>query len=196
MTPGILLILTGPTASGKNAILASLIRKYPHLSRVVTTTTRLPREDEVDGQDYYFVSQDSFQKMIKEGQFLEYVGYAGNYYGTTKEEIKKVLDYRSCVWIIDVTRATRVGELFQKSFEPETARQLIEKTLVIYIDSPLKAIRQRLRKRGMDEVSMEKRIQQDIQNWKKLKNRFKNVVINNEGKLDEAVYQIIKLIKG
>lgn len=196
MDSGFLLILTGPTASGKTAVYSSLAKKYPHLSRVVTTTSRSPRSDERDGKDYYFVSKEGFEKMIQQDKFLEYVQiYSGNYYGTTRDEIKKVLDDKSCVWIIDVTRAAKVDGLFDSSFEPETARQLIKKTLIIYINCPVDVIRLRLRDRGMNEALIDKRIQEDIQNWQDLKDHFKNVVINKEGELDQTTSQIIKLIE-
>lgn len=75
--------ITGPSGSGKSTLERALIEKNPELfNRVISMTTRPPREGEVDGVDYYFVSNAEFLQRINAGQILEYAEFAGNYYGT------------------------------------------------------------------------------------------------------------------
>ena len=81
-----MLIIIGPSASGKTQIVNHLIRDY-QMQKMITYTTRAPREGEVDGIDYYFISQEEFIKKINHHFFLEHVCYNHNYYGTAKNEL-------------------------------------------------------------------------------------------------------------
>ena len=81
-----MIILTGPSASGKTATCLYLEKNYG-IKKVVTHTTRTIRENEIDGLDYHFVSGEEFQKMIDNHEFIEYMFYNGNYYGTSKREV-------------------------------------------------------------------------------------------------------------
>ena len=81
-----MLVIIGPSASGKTQIVNKLIENY-NMKKMVTYTTRPMRQHEVDGLDYHFISVDDFQKKIKEGFFLEYVNYNNNYYGTSKNSL-------------------------------------------------------------------------------------------------------------
>src|SRR5438045_1557428 len=90
--PGVLTIIAGPTGSGKNSVQDALLNQYPQMRKVVTTTTRQPRENEVDGISYHFLSSDEFKAKVAEGGFLETALYAGNYYGTQPKDIEPVLE--------------------------------------------------------------------------------------------------------
>lgn len=94
-----MIVLTGPSASGKTSIVIKLVKNYGY-SKVITTTTRSPRVGEMDGVDYHFVSVIKFLKDKKNNEFIETIFYNGNYYGTTRSEIsgKKVL-------IVDMKRS-------------------------------------------------------------------------------------------
>ena len=81
-----MLILVGPSASGKTQIVKILIEKYG-LKKMVTYTSREKRPGEVDGIDYFFLSKEEFEKRIDEGFFIEYVVYNGNYYGTAISQV-------------------------------------------------------------------------------------------------------------
>ena len=83
-----MLVVIGPSASGKTQIVNHLIKDYK-MQKMVTYTTRPMRVNEVDGLDYHFISKDAFLKKIKEHFFLEYVYYNGNYYGTAKNDLTK-----------------------------------------------------------------------------------------------------------
>lgn len=81
-----MIVLAGASASGKTEV-AKFLQKIYKITKIITTTTRLPRLNEVNGVDYFFVSIDEFKKMIDEDKFVEYTFYNGNYYGSTKDQI-------------------------------------------------------------------------------------------------------------
>ena len=84
----LLFTLTGPIASGKSTIAKQLAKTDPSLFLSISTTTRTPRKGEVDGEDYFFVSEEEFQEKIKSGEFLEYAEFCGNHYGTELRNIE------------------------------------------------------------------------------------------------------------
>ncbi|MCE5322761.1 guanylate kinase [bacterium] len=88
---GLLIVLSGPSGVGKDAVLLELAKIYSNFSRCVTTTTRDPRQGEVDGIDYTFISEDEFQRRIDEGDFLEYANVHGNMYGTPRKWVEQRL---------------------------------------------------------------------------------------------------------
>ena len=81
-----MIVLAGASASGKTEAAKELAKSFG-VTKVITTTTRKMRIGEVDGRDYFFVSKERFQEMIKEGRFVEYTVYNDNYYGSTKDQI-------------------------------------------------------------------------------------------------------------
>lgn len=194
-TPGLLLIVTGSTASGKDAIVRKLLAKYPSFSKITTTTSRTPRDGEINGKDYYFVSKEKFLDMIQEGKFLETVEYSGNWYGTTKTEIKKVLNGQNIIWRVEPTMAARTKDYFKEIFDANSAQKIISRTLIVFITTPdKKTLVRRLRARGMKEEAIQVRFKQDAENWDKLKDKFEHVVVNADGKLDETINQISALL--
>lgn len=81
-----MIILTGASASGKTEVAHSLARHYG-IAKAITTTSRLPREGEKDGIDYFFVSKEKFLSLIEKGNFVEHTLYNGHYYGTGKSQV-------------------------------------------------------------------------------------------------------------
>ena len=80
---GLLVVLSGPSGVGKGTVRKALFELEGHdLVYSISMTTRLPREGEVEGEDYYFVSKEEFEQRIKDDKFLEYAEFVGNYYGT------------------------------------------------------------------------------------------------------------------
>lgn len=94
MKKGLLVILSGPSGVGKGTIRKELMEKYPQLNLhySISMTTREPRAQEIDGIDYFFVDRPTFEQNIKDGKFLEYQSFVGNYYGTPKEYVSNLLD--------------------------------------------------------------------------------------------------------
>lgn len=186
---GLLVILTGPSGSGKDTIRTELFKKYPQAIRVVTITTRAPREGEINGINYYFVDQETFQKMQEEGRFLETVEYSGNFYGTTKQALEEVLDGKTAFWVMDVSGASKVKAVIKSFFDPDKAGQLLDKMFIIYLDTPNNHLIERLTKRGDSPESIRKRLIQDAQ-ARNLKDQFENIVENKNGDLEKTVNKI------
>lgn len=191
-----LLVLTGPASSGKDTILFKLLEKYPNLNRIVTTTTRPPRQGEIHGKDYNFVSKPEFEEMIGSGQMLEYVDFSGDLYGTSKDAFKSVLEGKDGIWRIEMSRAGRISEFFTTSFPSDDAQQLIGSTKVIYIDVPnWDILRQRLKIRGDSPEQIERRLSQDKSDFEEYGSNFKHIVINEPGKLDETLDKIGQILE-
>lgn len=89
---GQLIVLSGPSGTGKSTVIAQLLRTRPNIYFSVSFTTRAPRPGEVDGVNYNFVDQETFEAMVGRGEFLEYAQYVGNYYGTSLKVIEEKRD--------------------------------------------------------------------------------------------------------
>ena len=111
---GILFIISGPAGSGKTTICDGLIEKES-LQRIVTSTTRSPRQGEIDGLDYHFLTPDDFKTKIKEDAFYEYATVHNNYYGTQKLDIiNPILAGQNLLLNIDVQGAKTIKEKHQR----------------------------------------------------------------------------------
>lgn len=86
---GLLVVLSGPSGAGKDTVLKRLMEKEPGIRLSVSATTRSPREGEVDGKDYFFLSRAQFDGLIEQDKMLEHAEYCGNCYGTPSEPIEK-----------------------------------------------------------------------------------------------------------
>lgn len=190
-----LIVLSGKTASGKDAIKSQLLEKFPNLKKVITTTSRTPREGEQDGVDYHFLTRDEFEKKIESGDFAEYVEYGGNLYGTYKTELEQALN-EDTLWRIDPSRAGEVRDFLKRAFPIEISEELIKKVLVIYINASDDIILERLRKRNLSEEEIEKRMQDDANIWQKYKDNYDFVVENIPGRLEQAVERITSIVEG
>lgn len=144
----LLLIISGPAGSGKTTLCDRLMATHPEFSRVVTTTTRAPRQGEVDGRDYYFVSEEKFAQQIREGAFYEYAVVHGRHYGTYREEVDRRLRAGSDVLLnIDVQGASAFRAA--AAVQPELARSLVT---VFLLPPSLAELEARLKTRGTDDA--------------------------------------------
>ena len=175
-----LIVLTGKTASGKDTVKSILLKKYPNFKRVITTTSRTPRFNEKDGVDYHFLTRKEFENKVKNNDFLEYVEYGGNLYGTQKIELEQTLN-QDTLWKIDPSRAGKIKEMFKNA-------------LVIYINASDDVILQRLKNRNLSETEIQQRMADDQRIWDQYKDNYNFIVENISGKLDEAVDKITKII--
>lgn len=176
-----IIILTGKTASGKDTIQFELLRKYPNLKRVITTTSRVPRKGEENGIAYHFISEESFRQKISNEDFLEHVSYGGNLYGTEKKGLEKIRQ-QDLIWRIDPSMAGKAKALFPES-------------LIIYITVDDKTVLARLKKRGLPTEEIEKRLQDDQKFWDLYHDKYDYIVENIPGKLSQTLDQIYQIIE-
>lgn len=188
------IVLSGRTASGKDTIIAKILSGYPSFKKLITTTTRAPRDGEKIGIDYKFIMEEEFRRKINEGEFLEYVEYGGNFYGTEKSQILLALDY-SVIWKIDPSRSGEIRQFIEGSFPSTISSQLLRNLLVIYLTVDDATILQRLKQRGLSEKEINLRIEEDKLYWERYKDKYDYVIENVPGKLVETVSQMSRIIE-
>ncbi|MDE6502753.1 MAG: guanylate kinase [Ruminococcus sp.] len=173
MNKGRLIVFSAPSGCGKGTMLAQILKNGNyHCS--VSATTRQPRENEKDGVNYYFISNEEFENKIKEDAFLEYAGYCNHYYGTLLSEVDDYLEKGTDVILeIEVQGAMKV---MQK--RPEAVS-------VFVMPPSIKELRRRLKKRGTetDEV-IEKRISEATGEIAQA-GKYDYIIVNNV--LEDAV---------
>jgi guanylate kinase len=149
MQAGKLVVLTGPSGVGKGTLVRLLLVRHPELYLSISATTRNPRPGEIDGQNYYFVTKEQFEQMIRAGELLEWAEYAGNYYGTPRVKVEEQLDRdRVVILEIEVVGAKQIEHTF-----PQALR--------IFILPPSELeLERRLRDRGQDaEAAIARRLE-------------------------------------
>ena len=111
MRRGRLVVVSGPSGAGKSTLIRASLEAVPELAYSVSATTREPRQGEVDGRDYIFLSREEFEKWIDDGQFLEWAEYSGNLYGTPEQKVEEYLrSGRSVILEIELQGARKVRE--------------------------------------------------------------------------------------
>ena len=162
----LLVVISAPSGGGKTTLCQQLIETEANLARVITCTTRAPREGEKDGADYYFFDADQFLKRVQAGHFLEHATVYGNSYGTLKSEVLgKLRSGRDVLLNIDVQGAAAIQA--QAEHEDELKRALV--TIFLTPES-LSELERRLNKRGTDAPEIiRKRLgvaRQELAQWK------------------------------
>ncbi|NLC78361.1 MAG: guanylate kinase [Ruminococcaceae bacterium] len=135
-----LVVVSGPSGCGKDTVVGCLMKLREDVFLSVSCTTRKPRKNEIDGVNYYFISEEDFLKRVENKRMLEYTNYAGNYYGTPMDELEgKLTGNNTVVLIIEVEGAKNVKETYPDS-------------LCVFIVPPsLEVLEQRLRLRGTED---------------------------------------------
>ncbi len=162
----LLLILAGPAGSGKTTLCDRLVDENDRVERVVTCTTRTPREGETDGLDYYFLSDAQFDAKVESGEFLEWARVHTYRYGTLKSTIEtKLEDAVDLVMNIDVQGVASIQEAAGK--QPAIDQRLVT---VFLMPSSFEELKERLRGRGKDdEVEIACRIEsaeREVGQWR------------------------------
>jgi guanylate kinase len=132
-------IISAPSGSGKSTLVNELLKSVRDLEFSISYTTRAPRGSETDGRQYYFVSRSVFEKMIRDGEFLEHAEVFGNYYGTARRFLQKAeQEGRDLLLDIDVQGAKQIQD------------KLPGATSIFILPPDRKTLEERLRKRGED----------------------------------------------
>lgn len=179
----LLIVISGPSGVGKDSLVQRLEERDCAFYFVVTATDRPARPDEVNGEDYFFVSTGEFERMIEENELIEYAVVYGQYKGVPKEQVREAMaSGRDVVMRLDVQGAATIREI-----APEAI-------LIFLTASSEDELEQRLRARGCDSLEqLERRIAKAREEMKRLP-EFDYVVINRQGELDEAVDDVLAII--
>lgn len=174
-------VLSAPSGAGKTSISNKITGLVRNLKHSISHTTRAPRANEVDGQDYFFISREKFQRKIEKGDFLEWADVFGNLYGTSVENVEWA-EKENCdlLFVIDVQGA-------------ETLRKLKHPGIYIFLLPPsLQELKNRLDKRKMNTLEeIEKRLttaKEEIFHYK----AYDYVLVNDQ--LEEAADQVRSII--
>ena len=147
--PGCLFVFTGPSGAGKSTICRAVLKDLSGISFSVSHTTRPVRPDEVDGRDYYFVSEESFESLLSDGRFVEYATVHGYRYGTARDQLEEKLGHGDALLDVDVQGASQL-----RSHYPSAQS-------VFILPPSLAELRTRLVARGQNDPSdIERRISQ------------------------------------
>ena len=110
---GLLLVISGFSGAGKGTVMKEIMKKYDDYALSISATTRLPREGEVDGREYFFKTVEQFKQMINENKLIEYANYVGNYYGTPKEYVENHLEAgKNVILEIEIQGALNIKKLY------------------------------------------------------------------------------------
>lgn len=177
----LLIVLSSPSGGGKTTICKALAARHPELKISISATTRRPRKSEVNGTDYYFISEKEFFERVKKQEFIEFENVHGYYYGTLKAEVEKLLkDGYSVLFDIDVNGALKIKKIFPQA-------------ILIFIRPPsLEELKRRLQNRKTDNPQeIEKRLKRLPEEYDKAKQFDYDVINDNLEETIQKIYQII-----
>ncbi len=180
-TPGVLIVVTGPSAVGKGAIVKALLDRTPEVRFSVSMTTRPKRPSETNGVEYWFVTREEFQAKIAGGELLEWAEVYGNYYGTPRAPVDAALAQGlGFILDIDIVGATAV-----RQHDPNAVS-------VFVIPPSLSELEHRIRKRGSESDEAVRRRLAEAPNWIKQGLTYDYVLVNDN--LQVAVEQLRSII--
>ena len=178
-------VISGPSAVGKDTIIENLQKEDNNFHFVVTATTRRPRKNEKEGINHFFYSKETFNKLIKNNDLIEWAKVYKNYYGVPKSQVFEPLKNNKNVLLrVDVQGAKRIKEL-------------IPDVVLIFIKpEKTESLRKRLIERGVNTTTeMNTRLktaEREIQT----SNFFDFIIVNKDGDLPYAVKKVLNIIKG
>ena len=179
---GILIVVSGFSGAGKGTLMKELMRKYPeNYALSISATTRGPRDGEVDGREYFFLSREKFEKMIANSELIEYAKYVENYYGTPRDYVERQLESgKDVILEIEIQGALKVKKAF-----PDT--------LLLFITPPTaQELRSRLVGRGTEEMSViESRLSRAVEEAQGIE-AYDYLIVND--KLDACVEEVHSII--
>lgn len=180
----LLIVLSGPSGVGKDSVRKQMEELGCPVHFVVTATDRTRREEEIDGVDYHFLSTEEFERMIEEGEFLEHAIVYGQHKGIPKESVRQALAQGEDVFLrIDVQGA-------------RTIKEIAPEALLIFLSAfSMRELIKRLKERKTESAEEMMDRVATVQREMRYLPEFDYVVINREGRLGEAVEEIMAIIR-
>ncbi|MFD0713664.1 guanylate kinase [Paenibacillus sp. GCM10027626] len=181
MNRGLLIVLSGPSGVGKGTVCAELRKKDKELIYSVSATTRAPRQGEVEGINYFFKTKEQFQSMIASDALLEYAEYVGNYYGTPRDFVERMLaSGKDVILEIEVQGALKVKEKFP------------EGVFIFLLPPSLDVLKERITGRGTENSDViDHRMNVAVEEMN-LIHYYDYAVVND--KIDQACHRIQSII--
>ena len=180
--PAHLVVLAGPSGVGKSSVIKEALRQAPNTWLSVSATTRAPRPGEVDGVNYFYVSDEQFDQMIEDNQLLEWANYAGNRYGTPRNAVEEKLAAGTPVLLeIEVQGAKQI-------------REAMPEALLVFLEPPTWAdLEARLAGRGTEsQTQVQARLDAALKELES-KGFFDEVIVNDE--VNRAASELIQYFK-
>jgi guanylate kinase len=179
----IVYIISAPSGSGKSTLVNELLKKVSNLEFSISYTTRAPRGSESNGRQYYFVSRPEFEKMIRDGEFLEHAEVFGNYYGTARRFLHEAeQNGRDLLLDIDVQGAAQIQQ------------KLPDATSIFILPPNRTTLEERLRKRSEDsEAVMQHRLKKasrEIESY----DRYNYILVNDQ--LEDSIRALRTIVRG
>lgn len=178
-----LFVLSGSSGVGKGTVLKGFLDKNPNFMLSISCTTRSPRQGEVDGVNYFFLSKEDFKNCIENNKFLEWAEFAGNFYGTKKKYINQCLqEGKDIILEIDTQGALQVK------------KQMPEAVLIFICPPSYETLESRLRGRHTeDEATIQKRLEQVKVELERAE-KFDYKIVNDN--LEDAINELSRVISG
>ncbi|MDQ6818196.1 MAG: guanylate kinase [Actinomycetota bacterium] len=175
-------VITGPSGVGKGTLIRGLIERVPGLELSVSATTRGPRPGERDGAEYHFFTPEQFEQRAREGKFLEHATYSGKRYGTLRSEVLRRLEAGTPVVLeIEVQGARQV-------------REALPDAVAVFIAPPSpRALRERLLRRGTDDVDAVEQRLRTAQVELQAQPEFAHVIVNDD--LEKATEELASIVR-
>jgi guanylate kinase len=179
-----IIILTAPSGSGKSSIAALLMQAIPQLQFSVSSATRKPRNGEVDGVHYHFISVEEFEKEIEQNNFVEWEKvYEGKYYGTTKKALEDIWQNKGIPLLdIDVKGALNLLQQFGST-----------QVCSIFIEVPLADLEKRLLARGTETPQTLAERLQKAEYEASFASQFQHIVLNHQ--LEQAAKETLQIVQ-
>jgi guanylate kinase len=170
-------VITGPSGVGKGTLIRTLLERVPALELAVSATTRAPRPGEADGRDYHFLTEEEFERRVRDGEFVEHATYSGRRYGTLRAELERRLAAgRSVLLEIELQGARQV------------AREVPEAVRIFIAPPSAESLRNRLVGRGTDAAEEVEARLRTADEELAAQDEFSHVVVND--RLDEAASEL------
>lgn len=181
MAEGLLVVVSGPSGCGKGTICKELSKRNKDISISISATTRKPRKGEVDGENYFFLTEEKFKSMINKNEFLEYAHVHGNFYGTPKKFVLEKIEKGEDVFLeIDVQGALQIREIYP------------EGVFIFILPPSMEELKNRIIKRGTEsESDIKRRYNNAFKEIKYIK-KYDYLVVND--KVIKAVKKIESII--